>query len=198
MLMTYYLCHAASICMLQNMLDIRSSVSHDLRLSFDCIKSHCIVIGSKRICGLGSLVLDGKQLEWVVKLNYHGVVLTSDHVLSVCLDSARQKYFAAVNALNAHCKYAAEPIKLQLYDSYCLPILLYGIDCINLCASQVHDLNVCWNSAYRKILGYKHYESVKNPMYYATLFAKKYDRKQLNKRKKKCPNNTNTANKLQI
>ena len=46
---------------------------------------------------------------------------------SVCLDTVRQKYFAAVNAPNAHCKHVSEPVKVHLFESHCLPILLYQI-----------------------------------------------------------------------
>lgn len=69
------------------------------------------------------------------------------------------KILCAVNALNAHCKYVSESIKLHLFESYCLPILLFGLD-------QIYELNVCWNNAYRKIFGYKFHESVKLLMYF--------------------------------
>ena len=78
----------------------------------------------------------------------------------------RHKYFAAFNALNAHCKYVSEPIKLHLFESICLPLLLYGIDGIGLSSHQIHELNVCWNNAYRKIVGYKYCESVKMLIYF--------------------------------
>ena len=106
-------------------------------------------------------MLHNRPLEWTSKLKYLGIVIISVSPFAVCLDSVRKKYFAAINALNAHCKYVAEPVKLHLYESYCLPILLYGIDCINLSSQQSQEFEVCWNNAYRKIFGYKLHESVK-------------------------------------
>ena len=43
---------------------------------------------------------------------------------------------AAVNALNAHCKHVSEPVKVHLFESYCLLILLYGLDCVKLSSQQ--------------------------------------------------------------
>jgi hypothetical protein len=93
----------------------------------------------------------------------------------------RRKYFAALNALNAHCKFVAEPVKLQLYESYCLPILMYGLDCVDLSTRQVHELNVCWNNAYRKIFGFKYSESVKLLIFFMQRidFRKLYDLKRM-------------------
>ena len=101
---------------------------------------------------------------------------------SVCLDTVRQKYFAAVNALNAHCKHVSGPVKVHLFESYCLPILLYGLDCVNLSSQQIHELNVCWNNAHRKIFHYKPSESIKSVIYFMQRldFHKLYDLKLIN------------------
>ena len=139
--------------MLQDMLDTCYSISQDLHLSFNSAKSK---IGTP-----AELMLHNRPLEWTSKLTYLGIVIISGSPFSVCLDSVWKKYFAAINALNAHCKYVAEPVELHLYESYCLPILLYGIDCINLSSQQSQEFEVCWNNAYRKIFGYKLHESVK-------------------------------------
>ena len=152
---------SASVHMLQNMLDICYNISQDLHLSFNCSKSHCIIVGPKKIGSPADLMLQNKPLEWAPNLKYLGIVIVSGSAFSACLDSVRQKYFAAVNALNAHCKFVAEPIKLHLYESYCLPILLYGVDSIKLSSHQSQELQVCWNNAYRKIFSYKFHESVK-------------------------------------
>jgi len=111
------------------------------------------------------LMLDDNALQWANKLKYLGVTIVSARSFSVCLDRTRQKYFASANGLNAHCKYVSEQVKLQLFESYCLPILLYGVDCISLSKQQIHELNVCWNNAYRKIFGFKAVEPVKELIY---------------------------------
>jgi len=139
------------------------------------------MIGPKRHCTLSNLMLNDKELQWVQELKYLGITLVSNNGFSISLESVRRKYFAALNALNAHCKSVAEPIKLQLYESYCLPILMYGLDCVDLSTRQVHELNVCWNNAYRKIFGYKYSESVKILIFFMQRidFKKLYDLKRM-------------------
>jgi len=39
-------------------------------------------------------------------------------------------------------------LNLQLYESYCLHILLCALNVVDLSAHQVHELDVCWNNAY--------------------------------------------------
>ena len=41
-------------------------------------------------------------------------------------------------------------IQLQLQESYCLPLLTYAFPTLNVNAAQIQQLNVCWNSVYRK------------------------------------------------
>ena len=48
----------------------------------------------------------------------------------------------------------------QLVESYCLPILLYATTAYHLSLSQLNDLNVGWNSVYRRIFGFNKWESV--------------------------------------
>ena len=95
---------SASMNMLQDMLKVCYSVSNDLFLSFNYSKSHCIMIGPKINYTLANLKLNCNYLDWTDKLKYLGITVMSKCLFSVCLDTVRQKYFAAVNALNAHCQ----------------------------------------------------------------------------------------------
>ena len=59
------------------------------------------------------------------------------------------------------CHCTNELIQLQLQESYCLPILTYAFPGLCVNSSQIRELNVCWNSVYRKIFHYNRWESVK-------------------------------------
>jgi len=50
---------------------------------------------------------------------------------------------------------------LMSEEAYCLPILTYAFPGLRVNASQISELNVCWNSVYRKIFHYNRWESVK-------------------------------------
>jgi len=41
---------------------------------------------------------------------------------------------------------------------------MYAVESLNLCTTAVRELNVYWNSAYRKIFSYKPWESVTEVM----------------------------------
>jgi len=58
---------------------------------------------------------------------------------------------------------------------------LYGLDVVDLSAHQVHELDVCWNNAYRNIFGYRQWESVKMLIFYMQRldFRKLYDFRRL-------------------
>lgn len=51
--------------------------------------------------------------------------------------------------------------KLQLIQSYCLPILIYCFGAVAISNSILNDLSVCWNNAFRKVFQYSAWESVK-------------------------------------
>ena len=56
---------------------------------------------------------------------------------------------------------AAEPVRLHLVKSFCLPLLTYCLGALTLPKYVLQQLCICWNDAYRKIFQYKRYESVK-------------------------------------
>ena len=50
-----------------------------------------------------------------------------------------------------HSKYVSELTKLSLFESFALPVLMYGLDVLFLDPVQIRKLNVCWNNIYRRI-----------------------------------------------
>ena len=59
-----------------------------------------------------------------------------------------------------------EFVKLGLVKTFCLPLLTYCVGALDLSATCIRELAVCWNDSFRKIFGYKSYESVKLFQYY--------------------------------
>jgi hypothetical protein len=54
-----------------------------------------------------------------------------------------------------------ELTRLYLLEAHCLPILTYATVSVDLRNDQIHDLNVAWNSVFRRIFHYNRWESVK-------------------------------------
>ena len=73
----------------------------------------------------------------------------------------RHKFFGCTNSILVHSSGVSELIKLHLMESYCYPVLSYGLECFNLSSSTVNHLNAYWNSVYRKIFDFRSWESVR-------------------------------------
>jgi len=55
----------------------------------------------------------------------------------------------------------AEPVRVQLIKSFCLPLLAYCIGALKLKRSVIQELSVCWNNVFRRIFSFKKWESVR-------------------------------------
>jgi len=54
-----------------------------------------------------------------------------------------------------------ELLRLNLFESFTMPVLTYGFDGLLMSLTDLNKLNVCWNNVYRKIFGMHIWESAK-------------------------------------
>ena len=73
---------------------------------------------------------------------------------------AKRKFYSSVNRIVGKTVNVAELTKLHLLAANCLPILAYAIPALNIKDEQIREMNVAWNSVYRKIFGFHQWESV--------------------------------------
>jgi len=142
------------------MLHIGHLTASELLLEFNVDKSYGIAFGPN-VGNLPSLCVGDKTLNWSSTVKYVSVHFVSGKHLSIDFDVVKREFYSAYNCVlsNSHC--TNELIQLQLQESYCLPILTYAFPGLRVNASQIRELNVCWNSVYRKIFHYNRWESVK-------------------------------------
>ncbi len=81
--------------------------------------------------------------------------------LKVDVEPVRRKFYVSCNSIIARTHRVAEPVRVELIRSFCLPILCYCIGALSLKQSVVNRLAVCWNDAFRRIFNFKRHESVK-------------------------------------
>jgi len=55
----------------------------------------------------------------------------------------------------------AEPVRVQLIKSFCLPLLAYCIGALKIKCSMIQELSVCWNNVFRRIFSFKKWESIR-------------------------------------
>jgi hypothetical protein len=80
--------------------------------------------------------------------------------LEVNVTPITRKFYAALNLVLYKCKSAAEPVKLQLAKSFCLPLLSYSVGAVEFKSRALAEMSMCWNDAFRKIFHFNRFESV--------------------------------------
>jgi len=74
----------------------------------------------------------------------NGDIMAYSLSLKVDICCIKRAFYKAINGILSYCKTADEFVKLGLVKTYCLPLLTYCIGAIDLPASSVKDLAVCW------------------------------------------------------
>ena len=145
---------SASVLHLQKMLDICSDQAADIDIVFNSKKSSLFAVG-KLFDNIDNLNLGTGVISWSENLKYLGISFKAGKTLTVDFLLVRCASFMPLQTLFcSNTKYASEITKLSLVDSYCLPLISYGCEALNLNSYQMHQLNVCWNNAYRRIFYY--------------------------------------------
>ena len=58
-------------------------------------------------------------------------------------------------------KFVSEMTRLHLFETFSLPLLTCGLNCVFVPCTQLKKLNVGWNNVHRRIFGMNVWESVK-------------------------------------
>lgn len=151
---------STSVRGLQIMLDHCGLVSYLLKLDFNCSKCTCAAFGPKHASSLALLYLNNQPIQWAPHMKYLGVSFLTGQRLTCNIDVISRKFYTASHCISNNSRFLDELLQLQLQQTYCLPILQYGMSAMRLNANQLNTLNVCWNNVYRKIFHFFNWESV--------------------------------------
>ena len=155
---------SASILNLQRMLEICSITGKELGITFNTKKSNCLHIGPSVIGEKPLLYLDNQIVGWSERIKYLGILINASVNFNVDISDCRRKFFMSANAVLVKTKFTCDMVKLNIFESSCLPILMYSVESGILNDSASITLNCCWNFIYRRIFGYFRWESVRNVM----------------------------------
>ena len=123
-------------------------------------KSKLIYFG-KRCSDLFSPSLNGTALEWVESCSYLGVCLVSGLTFKCSATERIRKFYKCANAIFRIDGRSDDLTMLSLVETHCVPILTYGIEIAEFYdASQRSKIRAAYNSLFRKIFGYRTFESV--------------------------------------
>jgi len=105
--------------------------------------------------------MDGHITQLTDYFKYLGIHFIAGKDPSVDITPVRRKFFVASNSIIARSHGLAEPVRVQLIKSFCLPLLLYCIGALKLKRSMIQELSVCWNNVFRRIFRLKKWEPVR-------------------------------------
>jgi len=151
---------SASVDGLQKMLDCCYDVCCDQLLVFNCSKSCCFRIGKSKVL-ISDMLIGRNKIPWCDSLKYLGITFTAGKNLRVNIEVIKHKFFGACNSVLGNSHSLDQLIQLQLQESFCLPLLQYGLCAVRLTSTQCADLNCCWNSVFRRIFHFRKYDSVR-------------------------------------
>ena len=145
------------IIALQEMLNICFHKGKELDNIFNNSKSFLFKIGSSYDCCIQNLKLGAADIICTCEIKYLGVNFCSGTNLWVDL----HKYYTTVNSIISHNKNINDILKLNLLETYTLPILKYACKSLLLNPNTLYTLNVCWNNVFRKVFKMNRWKSVK-------------------------------------
>ena len=118
-------------------------VSCELSLKFNCSKSYCFFVGKSVKSALADLYLGPDSIQWSTRVKYLGLSYHTGKMVTVNIDFMKQKFFTACNSVLGNSRGTDGIVRLNLIESYCLPLLTYGVNAGCLKSSDYVDLNTC-------------------------------------------------------
>ena len=101
------------------------------------------------------------MLDWVDQWSYLGIVLKSNIFFDCNVEERTKKFYKCLNAILRVEGRSNDLVMLQLLETHCVPILTYAVEVLHISdVTSRRQLRVAYNSIFRKIFGYRRYESV--------------------------------------
>ena len=150
---------APSLAGLQKLLGIAESYCQEWDILLNVKKTKNMFFGKRH--NLPALSLDGNDIEWVDSWKYLGVTLRSHKHFNCSIDEKVKSFYRCANAILRIDGRSNEIVMLQLLESQCVSILTYAIEVITVAdRDERRRLRVAYNSIFRKLFGYRNWESV--------------------------------------
>jgi len=88
--------------------------------------------------------MDGHKIQWSNEIRYVCVYLISSEIYSISSDNAKKSFYRAFNALFSKVRrVASENVVVELLETKCFPILLYGMKRVRLQKNTVKFAKLC-------------------------------------------------------
>ena len=156
-----------SISHIQALINICCTELNECDLVINCNKTSCIRIGPRHNETGAKLYLDDTQLSWKKEMRYLGVFIFSSRYCSISLQPPKQKFYRATNGILGKIVNTKNPsVILSLFNSFCVPVLLYGLEAFNLNKSCRNSLDFAFHSLFAKIFKTNDANTISTCQYY--------------------------------
>jgi hypothetical protein len=144
---------ATSITKLQRLLFACEKELKLLDMTINANKSRSLRIGPRHAASCVCLrATDGLLIPSVDEIRYLGVYIVRSATFKCSLAHAKKCFYCSANAIMGKIgRVASEEVILQLLQTKCIPILLYGLEALTLNKSDISSLDFTVNRFFMKL-----------------------------------------------
>ena len=164
-----------SVTDLQKLVNICVDEFNLLDLSLNVSKSFCLRIGPRFNVSCACISAGSNTISWCSNIRYLGVFISCGRVFQCTLDSCRSNFYRSFNGLFCKIGNSSSPnVILSLMSSYCLPVLLYGLEALSVISSEFQRLELAYNRAFMKIFSSYNVPVIKQCQYFSGYLPLRY------------------------
>lgn len=154
------------------MINICCDIFIELDLPINVEKSHCIRIGPRFKMPCSNLTVYSHPLCWKKSTVFLGVTIVCGKHFACEWQDARSKFYKASNTFLS--KLGSCPqidVALKLFQSKCVPVLMYGLAAVSLTKTEVNKFTFAYNSVFSKLFKTNCNNTIKLCQYYCNNYS---------------------------
>jgi hypothetical protein len=164
-----------SITDLQQMIDICTGVLDSCNLDINSSKTVGLRIGPRHHLNNCIVTVKGRPLMWKSDLKYLGVFIMSSKKFKCNLQSSRKKYFQVANGIFGKIGLRApHNLILSLIDTFCIPVLLYGVEAMPFTKTDRNALDFTYSTTFFKMFYVKEAATIRLCQFYSRCLPPSY------------------------
>ena len=130
-----------SVSCMQDMLNICHEFFKSIDLEISSTKSSALRIGRRCSIKCSNLLIGGQIIPWVDQLKYLGITMMKGLTVKRSFCLSKIKLYKCFNAIYSKASYASEEVVVNLFKSYCLPIMTYACEAVYPSKKDIKSMN---------------------------------------------------------
>ena len=152
---------------MQKLIDLCTLTLSECDLTVNNLKTTCLRIGQRFSHTSCELFMNNCKLCWKSEMKYLGVCILSGKKFTCNLQLVRQKFYRAVSGVFGKIFCTQNPtLILSVINSFCVPILLYGLEAVHLNVSSMKSIDFMYNSVFAKVFKTSDNNTISQCQYY--------------------------------